>query len=298
MEIAKYLSQIDGITEIGSEDYDIPFDFSVDDWVLCVCPSAIHAIGSKINDSNMMYYSVDLSRLISFREPYGDSFIYYDYWSYLKRCYIRRRSYLTNSIELPYLFQGVDSMNCSPEWHEWLGYNIPQFVWSYEPHGLFNAYWFDPIDQKYEKVIYIREADNKTELYVVYHEMSLFYGTEHIAPYLLSEEMFEKMKTEFGHSFNADGYAKGSISEFSCWFMGEYLKEVPSVFENIEEEVYYPRYGGSLNYNVDNADEIVPEMIADLEKLGVDFDEITSCIIKITVPHNAEFKDISWELIG
>ncbi len=298
MEIAKYLSQIDGITEIGSEDYDIPFDFSVDDWVLCVCPSAIPAIGSKINDSNMMYYSVDLSRLISFREPYGDSFIYYDYWSYLKRSYIMRRSYLTNSIELPYLFQGVDSMNCSPEWHEWLDYNIPYSVGTPEEHGLFNIYWFNPVEQKYERGIYIREIENATEIYAVFHEISLFYGTDHVAPYLLSEEMFEKMQNEFGESFNADGYVKGTVSEFSNWFMGEYLKEVPSVFANIEEEVYFPKYGGSLNYSFDEADELVPEMIDDLKELGVNFDLITSCIIKITIPYNSKLKDISWELIA
>ena len=298
-QISKYLSKIDGLSEIGTEDYDIPFKLERDDWVLCISPSySIHTVASQINDRNMVYYSVSLSDLIRIRYPDGDQLFYDRYLHRLRKpINDRRREYLTNSTELPYFFQKIDSMNCSPIWHEWLDYNIPEFVSSYEEHGLFNIYWFDPADQKYEKGIYIREIENTTELYVVFHEMSLFYGTDHIAPYLLSEEMFENMKNEFGDSFNADGYAKGSVSEFSNWFMNEYLKEVPAVFANIEEDVYYPRYGGSLNYSIDDADEIVPEMISELKKIGVDFDLITSCVIKISVPHNAEYKDISWELI-
>lgn len=298
MEIAKYLSRIDGLSEIGTEDYDIPFDLDIDDWVLCISPSySIHTVESKLNDVNMVYYSVDLNSLIRIRYPSGDQFLYDRYLDRL-RTPKKTAEYLTDSTELPYFFQEINLMNCSPEWHEWLDYNIPEFVGPYEEHGLLNIYWYDPVDQKYEKGIYIREVENTTELYVVFHEISLFYGTDHIAPYLLSEEMFEKMKTEFGDSFNADGYIKGTVSEFSNWFMGEYLKEPPTVFANIDEDVYFPAYGGSLNYSIDDADEIVPEMIADLEKLGVDFDLITSCIIKITIPYNSKLEDISWELIG
>lgn len=296
MEIAKYLSRIDGLSEIGTEDYDIPCDKRG----ISISPqNFIETVTAGIDDiySDIKYYGVNITDLVSIKYENPEYFHpYYDHVEIEKDSTSRYNPYLDNSskpFDYSYLLRWL---NCSPEWTEWMKYNIPSYLTT-EAHGLFHLYWFDPIDREYEKGIYLRELEDAVEIYAVFHEISLFYGTDHVAPYLLSEEMFEKMKTEFGDSFNTDGYAKGTISEFSNWFMGEYLKEVPSVFANIEEEVYYPRYGGSLNHKINGSDDAVAEMVSDLEKLGVNFDAITSCIIKVTVPVNGSYNDVFWELI-
>ena len=38
--------------------------------------------------------------------------------------------------------------------------------------------------------------------------------------------------------------------------------------------------------------------IPDMKDLGVNFDELRSYVIKITIPHDGVFSDIYWELIG
>ena len=168
MKIAKYLSKIDGITEIGSEDYDIP----IGKRGACVSPNRSYITVSPVSEYNdISYYGIDFPYLLSIRHSYTDFDTYYHYLSYadLTSSYDSGyRKYLGSDFSFPY---ALHKENCSPEWTEWLDYNIPYSVGAPEVHGLFNIYWFNPIEQKYEKGVYIRENENKTEVYVVFYEI-------------------------------------------------------------------------------------------------------------------------------
>ena len=188
--------------------------------------------------------------------------------------------------------------NSSPHWTEWVKYHIPvhQEHRFYEPGGNFSAVWYNPSTNAVEEVVYICEKENETEIYIIYQEIGLFNGFG-INTYLTSEELHEKLKAS---NFKMRVLKKGTVKEFSDWFMGEYVNEIPPAFADIKDKyVYYTVYGNGFpiggtyeNYNA------VEMFIPDLEQLGVNFDELRSYIIKATVPHNGTIQDIFWELIG
>ena len=203
----------------------------------------------------------------------------------------------------------------SPSWKEWLDYEIPWHLLGYDhkaSHGFFNLYWYNPKSEEFERGLCYRELADSTEIYVVYQNISLFssprytldredrFPERYTAPLLMSETKYNELKSEYP-SFRFDHYKKGTVKEFSDWFMGEYQKEIPAAFADIKDEyVYYPAYGNGvhpddLNGNEYDCDEM---FIPDMKNLCVDFDELRSYVIKITIPHDGAFSDIYWELIG
>jgi len=213
--------------------------------------------------------------------------------------------------------------NSSPDWEEWIDYGIKYYAENHEPHGYLNYYWYNPISEKFEPGACYTQSDDLTEIYVVFQEKSLFLcpfmslidpdtgyfvsnisptdsDTGYFVPLLMSETKYNELKSEYP-SFKYDHYKKGTVKEFSEWYMGEYIEEIPAVFADIEDEyVYYPAYGNGIHPDDLNGEEYDCDamFIPDMKNLGVNFDELRSYIIKITIPHDGIFSDIYWELIG
>ena len=92
---------------------------------------------------------------------------------------------------------------------------------------------------------------------------------------------------------------KGTVKEFSDWFMCEYLEEIPPAFADIKAEYVYYGTKGVYSTEFEESEYNDPSIFyEDLKNLGVNFDEIRSYIIKATVPHDGTIQDIFWELIG
>lgn len=202
----------------------------------------------------------------------------------------------------------------TPDWKEWMDYEIPFHLYNSNnvgAHGFFNLYWYNPLTEDFQRGVFYTQNENSTELYVVFQENSLFsapyyenpsrnYDIRYFAPLIMSEKMYDQLKTEYP-SFKYEDYKKGTVKEFSDWFMGGYQKEIPDVFAKIEDEfVYYPAYGNGVHPDDLNGNEYDCDalFIPDMKDLGVDFDKLRSYIFKITVPHDGVFSDIHWELIG
>ena len=204
---------------------------------------------------------------------------------------------------------GNAGFRSSPDWAEWVDYGIKWASEVYESHGYFNYYWYNPLSGEFEYGEYYTQTDDATEIYVVFQEISLFsnpqlssedYNVRYFAPLLISETKYNELKAEYP-SFKYDHYKKGTVQEFSEWFMGEYIEEIPAVFADIKDEyVYYPAYGDGVHPYDLNGDEYDCDamFIPDMKDLGVNFDELRSYVIKITIPHDGVFSDIYWELIG
>ncbi|MBQ4628726.1 MAG: hypothetical protein IJB44_06580 [Clostridia bacterium] len=187
--------------------------------------------------------------------------------------------------------------NSSPHWTEWVKYHIPVHPEHrfYEPGGNFSAVWYNPSTNAVEEVVYICEKENETEIYIIYQEIGLFNGFG-INTYLTSEELHEKLKAS---NFKMRVRKKGTVKEFSDWFMCEYLEEIPPAFADIKAEYVYYGTKGVYSEEFEKSEYNDPSIFyEDLKNLGVNFDELRSYIIKATVPHNGTIQDIFWELIG
>ena len=187
--------------------------------------------------------------------------------------------------------------NSSPHWTEWVKYHIPVHPEHrfYEPGGNFSAVWYNPSTNAVEEVVYICEKENETEIYIIYQEIGLFNGFG-INTYLTSEELHEKLKSS---DFKMRVRKKGTVKEFSDWFMCEYLEEIPPAFADIKAEYVYYGTKGVYSEEFEKSEYNDPSIFyEDLKNLGVNFDELRSYIIKATVPHDGTVQDIFWELIG
>lgn len=289
MEVAKYISEMSGIKQLDDEVYEIPCD---DGFVYVASESYLKLVRAD----KLRYLGICLDSLLSNKELYPDGQYHY---SSIFNDMNSEDTYLGNTSNFAYTLEKY-KIHATPEWTEWIEYNIPEYVYN-EAHGKFNLYWYNHLTQEYEKCIYIRENGSETEIYVIFFDISFFYGInkDEVAPYLMSEKMYTELQNQFEEIDFSVFYKKGTATEFSNWFMGEYSENAHSVFEDIKEDIYYP-INGSPNYGniFENRNDAVYAFVADLESLGVNFDKLTAQIIKVTVPHNGSIDNISWELIG
>ena len=142
-----------------------------------------------------------------------------------------------------------------------------------------------------------------TEIYIVYQKLSLFYGTAgYWAPYFVSEEMNDKLKSELGRKYDPEQYVKLSAEEAVRWFWGEYTEQLPQIFSSVKGDVFIHILDedvSPLYYKIANSElDDISVFAEDMKRIGIDFEQIKSYIIKATVPHDGSVKDIVWELIG
>lgn len=294
-ELADYLASIEGLQTLGRGE----------DSVLLPCKDNtlyLASITRTMNQSTSghMYTAILLDYFFRIEVPSNGTSILptknisiYDESLFDKQDY-----YITEEAPDNFAYKLRDfDVKCSPEWTEWIDYNIPVFLDYGAKHGLFDAYWYNPQTKQLEMGTYYRQLEDSTELYVVFQETSLFYMGR--IPLLMSEEMYEYLKSTYKR-FGYDDFKKGTVLEFSEWFTAKYLEDIPEIFEDIKSEyVYYPAYGGgTFGYIKDENFDPVSLFIPDLEKLGVNFDAIPVYIIKATFPHGGTVEDIYWELIG
>ena len=294
-ELAEYLSSIDGLTPLGrgEESVNLPCKDNT---------LTLSKITRSLNQSmrGQGYIGMILHRFFQIEVPSNGTSVnpisrisIYD-----ESLFTSQENYITREPPENFAYILRDfNVNCSPEWTEWIDYNIPVINGYGAKHGSFDEYWYNPQTEKFESGAYYRRLEDSTELYVVFQETTLFYNGRH--PFLMSEEMYEYLKTTY-KQFGYDDYIKGTVAEFSEWFMAEYLEEIPDVFADIKAEyVYYPVYGGGrFGYIKDENFDSVSLFIPDLENLGVNFDALKTYVIKATFPHGGTIEDIFWELIG
>lgn len=290
MEVAKYISEMNGIKQLDDEVYEIPCG---DDFVYV----AAEAYTELVRADKLRYLGICLESLLCNKELYPDNQYHY---SSIFNDMNSEDTYLGDTSNFAYTLEKY-KIHATPEWTEWIEYNIPEYVHS-EAHGKFNLYWYNPLTEEYEKCIYIRENGSETEIYVIFFDISFFYGInkDEVAPYLMSEKMYTELQSQYEDEdidFSVF-YKKGTVTEFSNWFMGEYSENSHLVFEDIKEDVYYP-INGAPNYGsiFESRNEAISTFVSDLESLGVNFDKLTAQIIKVTVPHNGDINNISFELI-
>ncbi|MBQ7014783.1 MAG: hypothetical protein IJN12_01535 [Clostridia bacterium] len=299
-EAAQYLSEIDGLVPIGDSEYEI----SCGEYTLYAGTSLFFIENARANN-HIRYTGMSMYNLLCVEAPeeYYDE--YYSYTLEMEPMVPSNSKYLhggNRSSNLAYLLEeyGIKS---TPEWHEWIDYEVASSI-DASPHGKANAYWYNPVTETYEKGVYIKDNDVSTEIYVVYHDVSLLAMRTggYVVPYLMSEKLFNEIQTEVPDSKSYEYFAKGSIEKVATWFMGEYLEEVPDFFAGIKEEVYYPLkafpYTEVNKYLEKHGYDAVELYLSDMEALGVNFDKITAQIIKVTVPHDGTLEDITWELIS
>ena len=290
----KDLSQIQGSYPIRCGEKELVFSYET------------VGNGPKSNDNRMPYNAWDLNSVLKEKrlitKPNGSE----EYWYYSILDEIDYADkYLGNAPNnFAYTLEkyGFKSI---PDWQEWIQYNIPATVKN-DPtigRGCFNAYRYDPVSNEFTYGLYARECDESTEVYIVYQEISLFYGISHYwAPYFVSEELHEKMKTEFGSKYDPETYMKLSATDALRWFMGEYIENPPPVFANMKDDIYVHCFDagiGSLWWKIHESNiNDISLFIDDMDKIGIDIEKIKCYIIKVTVPHEGSINDIVWELMG
>ena len=297
-ELAEYISSIDGLHQIRTEKKKIPCG----DLELYVDP------GHIINDPINLYELFCLER---WTEP---NWMHPDGVPYLTHITMQNLGMDTKPVHDLYLgtppnnfayYLEAFNFNSFPHWTTWVNYDIPiNFTHKKPAHGQFHCIWYNIIENEFHSVIYFRENENSTELYIVYQEISLFRykNKSSWSPYLISEQLYEKIRTDY---LNEETYTKGTIQEFSNWFMSEYMDEIPPAFADIKAEyVYYGTDGLCGTNGLYSKKFLASEyndpsiFYEDMKTLGVNFDELRSYIIKVTVPHDGTVQDIFWELIG
>lgn len=293
MDAATYLSEIEGLVLLGNSEYEIPCGEDVLYIDPGVCFNTIHS------ENHISYVGLSMRYLLCKKDLELSS--YYPIFDDMNS---QDMLYLTGAdIRQDNFAYILEEYNCktNPEWSEWIDFEISSKLFS-SPHGRSNAYWYNPVSETYEKCVYIKENDTSTEIYVIYHDISLFLNRySEYSSYLISEELYNKIQTEFPDLTLSSYFRKGTVEEFSRWFMGEYLEEVPEPFADIKEEFYYLKSFdiGKIIYDYSEIHGYDPIelLISDMKSLGVNFDEVKAQIIKVTVPHNGTLNDILWELI-
>ncbi len=296
-ELAEYLSEIDGLTPL---DYrDEPVYLTCKDNTLAI-KNIIKSLNSTMSGRN--YYGILLHKLFRIEVPsdvpqlyptklisiYGEDF------------FDKQDRYITQKApeNFAYILRDFE-VKCSPEWTEWIDYNIPVIDDHSSKHGLLDAYWYNPLTEQFESSVYFSQFENSTELYVVFQKTSLFYPGAYRLPFLMSEEAYEYLKSTY-KKFHYEHYKKGTVNEFTEWFLSEDSEDISNALADIKAEyVYYPISGGGIYDNLkDENFDSNSFFISDLEELGVNFDALKTYIIKATFPHGGTVEDIYWELIG
>jgi len=312
-QAADYLSSIDGLFQLGSDYYLMPSsvdtaDIYWDNWYeIPMSDKSIYLSrwsidGKKINfvgsQSTMAINVVNFTRFFSVQRENSIAQIPLSYETLKDEnaLYLGRQP---NNIAF---FLEKYNIKTSPDWSEWLDYDIQYSIETWDcSMGKGYGFWYNPLTEKCEECIYLRELENKTEIYVIYQELSLFHGRFCYYPFIMSEELYQKIENELGDAFKEKNYKKGSVLEFYNWYSGGYTEEVSDLFKNVKQDVYYPFYEGYCHFSSLLADlgYNVPEIfIDDMKKLGIDYDNIKVNIVKITVPHDGTIQDIFWELVG
>ena len=336
-ELAEYFSSVDGLTELGSFETVVePGEYVLqEDGTYVYEGGGVFEVGNPLyiscgddslkasvkdmcfNDRNHNpYIGISLSNLLEIEILFPGAWRSDKSYPKIPQCdpayyeltYIYSKNGTRSENNVAYVIRNL-GFNSSPDWKDWLDYEIPWNSYNVKgSHGLFNMHWYNPLSEDFERGVYYSQSDDFTEIYVVYQEISLFSAPlmsfdddiRYFAPLLISETKYNELKAEYP-SFKYDHYKKGTVQEFSEWFMGEYIEEIPAVFADIEDEyIYYPAYGNGVHPEDLNGEEYDCDamFIPDMKNLGVNFDELRSYIIKITVPHDGVFSDIYWELIG
>lgn len=296
-ELAEYLSEIDGLLPLGRDEESVLLPCKDNTLHMARITRYVNQYANGAGHSAILLdkiFQIEVPSNGTSVHPIRSISIYHDSF------FDKQENYITRSApdNFAYILRDFN-VKCSPEWTEWIDYNIPVIDGHGAKHGSFDVLWYNPQTEEFEHGVYYRQLEDSTELYVVFQETTLFYHVNKSAPVLMSEEMHEYLKTTY-KKFRYDHYRKGTVSEFSEWFMCKYLEEIPDVFSDIKDEyVYYPAYGsgGFGNIKDENFDSL-SLFIPDLEKLGVNFDALKTYIIKATFPHGGTVEDIYWELIG
>ena len=315
MQAAEYLSSLDGLFQLGCDYYRQPDPRSTEPYFtgwysIPVKDNTVYINKFGIYGKTLDYYGSSTSMylehirfedLLCVKHPE-----YFHQISVLEQ-YPKNENVMYLGLRhdnLGYLFEEYN-VKTSPHWTEWVDYDIRYQRRNRNcEQGRGCSFWYNPMTEKLEECIYLRELDGKTEIYVIFQQMSLFYDWATYmwySPFFMSEELFEKIENELGDSFNEENYKKGSVLEFYNWYSGEYSEKVSDIFKKVRKDVYYPETYGH-NYLAELLSEqgyTVPKIfIEDMINLGVDYDNIMVNIIKITVPHDGTTQDILWELIG
>ena len=307
-ELAEYLSSVDGLVSAESEE---EFIIPCGEEQLYIRESVyLIRFQTRVFPDHVFtlkkYYSSE-----RFSEYGGYSDVPIDYHKVLSidpysvedSVYVKSINYLGGfpSEFAYYLYEC--NFKSSPHWTEWVQYHIPRATDDLRgiagSHGQCNELWYNPSSEQFEHVVYVCEKENETEVYIIYQEMCMFHSLcgENNRPYLISESLFEEINSEFPD--DVDKLKKGTVAEFSNWFMGEYMDEIPPAFEDIKDEYVYYGTDGLYSKKFLASEYNDPTLFyEDMKTLGVNFDELRSYIIKATVPHDGTIQDIFWELIG
>ena len=293
-ELGEYLSTIDGLTNPEDETV-IPCG---EDQIYVLKSMYINQDNAALN-SKICLWGLFTLKKESTRHSEGYSYELIDPYTDLGIPHEHPSKYMQETKkpdEFAYYLESYN-YNSSPHWTEWVKYHIPVHpeYRHYEPGGNFSTVWFNPSTGALEEVVYICEKENETEIYIIYQEIGLFNGFG-INTYLTSEELHE---TLIASDLKMADMNKGTVKEFSDWFMCKYCEEIPPAFADIKAEVIYYTTKGVYSTEFEESEYNDPSIFyEDLKNLGVNFDELRSYIIKATVPHDGTVQDIFWELIG
>lgn len=286
-EAAEYLASIENL-EVVTDIYEIPCE-----------ETPIYVCKGKYAGANQAY--VYLENIFSIKETGPSDFDNKnERYTPITAIMEEKNLYIGTRPQYAAYFLEAYGFKSSPDWTEWVQYYIPSQLSNKNEtlYGQFASLWYNPLSASFEHVVYICEKENSTEVYIIYQEISMFNKFGY--PYLISEELGNQMETEFEDIMK--NKKLGNISEFSDWFTGEYLDDVPAVFSGIESNVYY---GNSFYIPANITRKFLDSQYNDpttyyndMKKLGVNFDELRVYIIKATVPHDGTVQDIFWELIG
>ncbi|MBE6897090.1 MAG: hypothetical protein E7477_08355 [Ruminococcaceae bacterium] len=296
-ELAEYLSEIDGLTPLDRRDE--PLYLPCKDNTLTLV-NTIKSLNSSM--SGRFYSGVLLHKLFKIEVPSKVPELYPTIFTpiYGEDFFDKQDSYITQKAPENFAYILRDfNVKCSPEWTEWIDYNIPVIDGYQAKHGLLDACWYNPLTEQFESSVYYSQLEDSTELYVVFQKTTLFYSAAYRLPFLMSEEAYEYLKSTY-KKFHYDHYTKGTVEDFTNWFFSEDSEDFSDVFADIRAEyIYYPIKGSGIYENLkDESFDSVSFFISDLEKLGVNFDALKTYIIKATFPHGGTIEDIYWELIG
>lgn len=292
-ELAEYLSELDGLTPMARNDEPI------------MLPCANNTLSLNLNvrnlskyGSGLWYWGILLHEFFKIEVPSKVPELYPTIFTpiYGEDFFDKQDRYITQKAPENFAYILRDfNVKCSPEWTEWIEYNIPAITERRAKHGLFDSYWYNPLTEQFESSAYYRQLEDSTELYVVFQETSLFYNELHHIPFLMSEELYETLKAEFEFA----PFTKKTVYEFSSWFFSEHLEEIPPVFADIKDEYVYFVNTELYSEEFRESEYYDPSVFyEDLKKLGVNFDALKTYIIKATFPHGGTVEDIYWELIG
>ena len=176
-QAAEYLSSLDGLFQLGYDYYRQPdphstepyftgwYSIPVKDNTVYINKFAIYykTVDYYGSSSSILLETVRFEELLCIKHPERFHQIsIFDQYSINEDA---MRLGVTHD-NIGYLFERYN-VKTSPSWTEWIEYNIPYHHHSNRicSNGKNSAFWVNPMTEKLEEVIYIRELDNKTEIY-------------------------------------------------------------------------------------------------------------------------------------